>query len=1473
MACHRSGCKRHILLACCVILGLVCVAQADIISLLSYVSMSLEDPENNPLPEGSVVLIFGSADAVNDGMTQVGNSFVADSVQNDDVLLGMAIVGQPYYSGSGGGGDILGTILSDMQITWDDSEVVVNHLYIRFFDSTNVPALVSSWGESHLTRANENFNLVEADFDVSTNGVLGDRVWDDVDGDGQQEAGEDGVSGVQVVLYRDGMAVATNVTDALGQYRFERLIAGNYQVGFDRGTYPTGYSATLRGPTGASDPDDSDPDPATDLTEVITLGESEQDMSWDLGLAKPPSIGDEVWFDADLDGLQGGPGEHGMGNIRVFLLDAGGQVIATNITDPSGLYLFENLAPGTYRVQFDLTSLPPRHHPTIRTGALLDDGNSDADPLTGLADPIAVSVGMQVREVDFGVWASGEIGDRVWYDLNGNGLQDMGETGVTGVTVRLLHGGAAIASTVTDGSGSYLFPDLRPNDYQLQFDLATLPASHKPTIQGPVGASDPDDSDPEVVTGATEIITISADEVDLTWDLGLVRYSADLSLTKTAEPVFEYEQKWSIPISKGMQFTDGDYWLRLESGKPSFDVWGPGNLKSTNVLDANWHHVVGRFTRGTNDAWGTHYMEILIDGVVVTSKYGRGATDTSEAPLYLGAYLGNSAFYAGLMDEVRLSRGLRSDAWLQATYAQQAAPGAFLTVGAEEAGSVPGYAHRRALTIDHTFVSEDLSDFPVLVNVTDAWLAEGVENADGSDLLFTLGDGTELAREIELYEQAAGRLVAWVKAPAVSAGADTTIYVQYGNAAPGAPAYPPAAVWDAGFMMVQHLEEASGDVLDSTAHGNDGVVMGATPTEWGSADGGYAFDGKNDKIEVANDPTIQLNTGDFTIEGWFARKAMPADTIFTITVANAGPDEALNVAVEDVLAPSFTLVKSLATQGTYSEPTWTVGDLGVGESATLQLVTALNGLEMGTNVAEVSASDSSDPDSTPGNHVPGEDDQASAIGLVSVPGGVPGDPDFSVQSVVFDPPVLGADMSFTAVVTVANNGAVAGNARRLNVWSHREEAPNAGDAGEATDIVGLLGVGETKQLVFRGLRTPAADGTYKFRAFVDADGDVAEASEGNNQKMVTYSYTTGTASKPDFSVQTVTFVPAVLAADISFTAVVTVANNSSVGGDAGALNVWANLSTTPVAGQAGDATQAVGLLGAGETRQLTFTGLRTPAGSGTYKFRAFVDANDAVAENSEGNNQKAVSYSYAGGYVAKPDFSVQAVTFDPPVLAADLSFTAIVTVANNSTVAGDAGALNVWAQKATAPVVGEPGEATQAAGVLGAGETKQFTFTGLRTPAANGTYKFRAFVDADGAAAESSEGNNQKSVTYTIGSGGYVAKPDFLVTGISFSPPAPVPGGTFAAYVTVKNQATVASDAGYLDVWVSKGTSAVVGETGDAWQAVGELAGGESRQLVFSGLASPTNGTRHVFRAFADSRGTVAESSEGNNQSTKAYTY
>lgn len=48
-----------------------------------------------------------------------------------------------------------------------------------------------------------------------------------------------------------------------------------------------------------------------------------------------------------------------------------------------------------------------------------------------------------------------EIGDRLWFDKNGNGLQEIGEPGISGVTVNLYRDDQLVATTVTDNVGRW----------------------------------------------------------------------------------------------------------------------------------------------------------------------------------------------------------------------------------------------------------------------------------------------------------------------------------------------------------------------------------------------------------------------------------------------------------------------------------------------------------------------------------------------------------------------------------------------------------------------------------------------------------------------------------------------------------------------------------------------------------------------------------------------------------------------------------------------------------------------------------------------------------------------------------------------------------------------------------------------------------------------------------------------------------
>lgn len=111
------------------------------------------------------------------------------------------------------------------------------------------------------------------------------------------------------------------------------------------------------------------------------------------------------------------------------------------------------------------------------------------------------------------------LGDYVWEDLNGDGLQDMDEPGVEGVVVHLMDcDGGTLAETMTDADGLYLFDDLAPGDYDVHF---VLPAGWMFTTPD-VGVDDAVDSDTDM-NGFTSCVSLAAGEENLTLDAGIVR--------------------------------------------------------------------------------------------------------------------------------------------------------------------------------------------------------------------------------------------------------------------------------------------------------------------------------------------------------------------------------------------------------------------------------------------------------------------------------------------------------------------------------------------------------------------------------------------------------------------------------------------------------------------------------------------------------------------------------------------------------------------------------------------------------------------------------------------------------------------------------------------------------------------------------------------------------------------------------------
>ncbi|NCC53249.1 MAG: hypothetical protein EOM20_18835, partial [Spartobacteria bacterium] len=93
------------------------------------------------------------------------------------------------------------------------------------------------------------------------------------------------------------------------------------------------------------------------------------------------------------------------------------------------------------------------------------------------------------------------------------------------------------------------------------------------------------------------------------------------------------------------------------------------------------------------------------------------------------------------------------------------------------------------------------------------------------------------------------------------------------------------------------------------------------------------------------------------------------------------------------------------------------------------------------------------------------------------------------------------------------------------------------------------------------------------------------------------------------------------APDAAINASVTVKNWSDTSVTAGVLCVWDNQGVQVSAPATGDLHQAVGTLGAGESRVLTFTGLDAGDGQTRRAFRAFIDSTDITQETNEANNQ------------------------------------------------------------------------------------------------------------------------------------------------------------------------------------------------------------------------------------------------------------
>lgn len=245
----------------------------------------------------------------------------------------------------------------------------------------------------------------------------------------------------------------------------------------------------------------------------------------------------------NIDLLGRGPQEYPLQELFGLPLSSGGNWLAPGVVAWSGTYhgstdtyTGETLANGMTTIQDLKAAIPDvRVYGAVTTGNGIDLGTSSLSlaeyaayftggMALGAANPQAVEDGVLDLLGDALCGADGmaTVGDRVWYDQNGDGQQNGAENGLAGVTVRLLAGATVASTTTTNATGVYRFTGVAPGTYTVEVDIATLPTGLQTATFDVDGAG----------SANSAAVTVAAYEVRLDIDFGY-----DLAPTPPPAPV------------------------------------------------------------------------------------------------------------------------------------------------------------------------------------------------------------------------------------------------------------------------------------------------------------------------------------------------------------------------------------------------------------------------------------------------------------------------------------------------------------------------------------------------------------------------------------------------------------------------------------------------------------------------------------------------------------------------------------------------------------------------------------------------------------------------------------------------------------------------------------------------------------------------------------------------------------------------
>jgi len=812
--------------------------------------------------------------------------------------------------------------------------------------------------------------------------ALGDFVWLDEDGDGQQDGAEPGVSGVTVnLLDGNGNFITSTTTDGTGFYHFTDLVPGSYIVEF---VAPAGNVFTPANQ--GADASDSDADGLTGRTNVIVLSSGETDNTNDAGLYPPVEIDlDKTFVSATLQpngtynvtytvtvNNLGGPGQYDLNDAAGFDNDITINSASYTSTAPgnggsalagSGPWVLANdqaivaFATHTYTLVVNV-SMNLNGGAGDDTYTSCGEGNGTPQPGEGLFNRASVDTNNDGIPED----TADACGDLPALELD--------KTFVSAVLQA--NGSYNVTYTITvaneGGAGQYDLNDAAGFDN----DITINSASYTSTAPGNGGSALAGSgpwvlaNDQAIAANATHTYTLVVNvSMNLNGGAGDDTYTSCGEGNGTPQPGEGLFNRASVDTNNdGIPEDTADACGDL----PALEV--DKTFVSATPQSPGVYTVVYNVTV-TNDG-GIGQYDLTDTPAFDDDIVAQGGTYTSNAPGNPGGALVGAGPWVLANDQAIAANATHTyTLTLTVNYNISDGTGDNTYTACGEGNGTPqageGLFNRAAVDSNNDGIADDEADDCGDLPLIDLALEKSVNNTSprvGTDVIFTVvvtNESAVNATGVEVTDQlpsgytyvshTGGTYVpgtgVWTIGD-LAAGQSRTLTITATVLATG------------NYLNLAEVTNANEDDIDSTPdNGVDTDGDGETIDDNGDEDDG---DGATIEPVPVIDLELEKAVDNFTPN--------VGDVInFTVTVVNRGPSVATGVIVTDQLPSGYNYVSH--TGGAYNPANgeWNIGTLAVNQTVTLTIAASVNSTGVFLNLAEVTNANEDDIDSTPDNGV------------------------------------------------------------------------------------------------------------------------------------------------------------------------------------------------------------------------------------------------------------------------------------------------------------------------------------------------------------------------------------------------------------------------------------------------------------------------------------------------------------------------